>query len=363
MEQTDIVIIGAGVIGLAIAAELSSTGKNIIVLEKEDSFGQHTSSRNSEVIHAGIYYKPNSLKAKLCVEGRDLLYELCVKENIPCQKIGKLVIACDDQEIQKLYQLQQNAQASGVKLDFLTQEQVKTLEPNIKVQAALFSSQTGIIDSHCLMAYLNKKAADNNVDIVFDAKVNAIEHKNNVYIVSIDNQGENILLKTGVIINCAGNNADDISSLLDIEIKQHYLKGNYFRIADKYRSMTKHLVYPVPTPKSLGLHTVVSLDGGIKLGPDEEDIDVFDYKVDPKRSELFFNEASKYLPFLKQEDLVPDMSGIRPRLVQRDKDGFADFVIREESDNKKPGFINLVGIDSPGLTASLAIAKHVKTII
>lgn len=362
--KTDIVIIGAGVIGLSIAYQASLVNNNIIVLEKNDSIAQETSSRNSEVIHAGIYYKQDSLKAISCVKGRELLYDLCSKNNIKFKKTGKIIIAKNKQEEQKLFEIKENALKNSVELQFLSAEEVKKLEPDIKASSGLYSKETGIVDSHALMEYFYKEAKANDVDIVFDSEVKDTIFNGTDYDVIVDNAGENICVQTKKVINCAGNNADDVARKLGIDInrygyEQYFLKGNYFRLKDKYRNTMRHLVYPVPLEKSLGIHTVVDREGGLRLGPDEEKVDVFDYKVDARRRKMFFDDVKEWIPFLKEEDIVEDFSGIRPKLVKADNSGYKDFIINEETDKGFPGFINLIGIESPGLTASVYIGQYI----
>ncbi len=368
MESIDVTIIGAGVIGLAIASEISRPDRNVFLLEKNDSWGQEASSRNSEVIHAGIYYQPGSLKALSCLEGRRALYKICSDNNIPAKKIGKIIVAVDDSEIQDLQELQKNASENGVVLDFLEKGEVKKIEPKVSCSAALYSRETGIIDSHALMELFLKKAEANNASIAYRAQVLRVSRDNSKYEVKVNNSGEEIKLSSTVVINCAGLNADKIAHSCGIDVaaegyKQYYLKGNYFRLTDKFRNTTKHLVYPVPGKKSLGIHTVLDLSGGIRLGPDEEEVQEIDYRVNESRKKMFYDSVKKFLPHIEEDQIHADMAGIRPQLFSPNKGDFRDFIISHEEKKGFPGLINLIGIESPGLTASPFIARYVADIV
>jgi len=372
VEKTDILIIGAGIIGLAIAEELSFKGKNIIIAEKNISFGQETSSRNSEVIHGGMYYPVGTLKAELCINGRRLLYQLCAEKKIPHKKTGKLIIATDKDELLALEAILKQGKINGVEGGrFMTEAEMKKLEPKVSGSAALYSHETGIIDSHRLMDYLLTTAEENGVSIVYDAEVVAIEKNNDGYKATIKNAGESVEIKALIVINCAGLDSDTIASMVGIDILKekyslHYCKGQYFRVASKKSKLINHLVYPVPRPKSggLGIHATPDLAGSLRLGPDDNYLNDRnkDYSVDENKKNDFFRSVVKFIPFLEETDLTPDLSGIRPKLQPKEGE-FRDFVIRDEADKGLPGFINLIGIESPGLTASPAIARMVKNIV
>jgi L-2-hydroxyglutarate oxidase LhgO len=368
METVDITIIGAGVIGLSIASEIAGADKDIFILEKNDSWGQETSSRNSEVIHAGIYYDKDSLKAISCVEGREMLYSLCKENDISFKKTGKLIVAQNKDEIEYLEDLQKKAEANGVELSFLDKKEIKQMEPDVSGITAAYSPETGIIDSHFLMKYFLEKAKSNGAELVCDAELVCIEKKGGTYLISVNNQGEEVTIESRVVINCAGNNADKIAAMAGIDIKkcgyeQYFLKGNYFRLSDKFRNKTHHLVYPVPTSNSLGIHTVLDLSGGIRLGPDAEEVEEFDYRVNESKKDEFYESVKQFLPCIDQDSLYPDMAGIRPQLRRPNIGDFKDFIISHEDSKGLPGFINLIGIESPGLTASPYIAKYVADII
>lgn len=363
MEKTGITIIGAGVVGLAIAAELSKKYKDIVLLEKESFFGQGISSRNSEIIHAGIYYPEDSLKAKLCVEGNKLLYQFCLDNNIPHKQLGKLIVAEDDNEVEQLQELKKKAVRNGVNdLSWLDERQIKEIEPAVRACAALFSPSTGIIDTHSLMKCLEQKAKQQEVLISYRSEVTNIRRVDGGYEVEINSEDK---IVTQILINSAGLFSDKLAAMAGLDIDKlkyrlHYCKGEYF----SYRkpSFLKHLVYPVPEVdiKSLGIHSVIDLAGGLKFGPSAEYVDELDYQVDPSNAVQFHAAISRMFPQVRREDLHPDQAGIRPKL-QGSGEGFRDFVIKEESNNGYSGLINLIGIESPGLTACLAIARHVLT--
>lgn len=373
MEKVDVLIIGAGVIGLAIAREISSIyDRDILVVDKNKSFGQETSSRNSEVIHGGIYYPPNSLKAKFCVNGRHLLYELCEKENIPFRKIGKCIVATNKDELIILEDILRQGRENGVEgLRFLSSKEMAEKEPNVTCVGAIYSPETGIIDSHKFMVCLAANAGEKGVCLVYNAEVYAIEKSAHGYKVTIKNAEEIVDLESPVVINCAGLDADNIAEMVGIDVgragyTQYYCKGQYFRVAPSKCKLVNGLVYPVPRHEAggLGVHATLDLAGSLRLGPDSNYLDDHsqNYSVDGNKREYFFDSAVKFLPFLKEEDLTPDSSGIRPKL-QAEGGDFRDFIIRNEKDKGFPGFINLIGIESPGLTASIAIAKKVFNMI
>ncbi len=368
MEKVDVIIIGAGVVGLAIAEKLSTKGKEIIVVEKHDGFGRETSSRNSEVIHAGMYYPQDSLKARLCVEGNRMLYALCAEKGIPCQKTGKIIVAENDEEIEKVNHLLEQGNKNGVEgLKLLTEAEIKSLEPEILGKMGLLSPETGIVDTHQLMKYLEQTAESNGVILAYNCEVVGVEKKSDNYVLNIhDADDEMMQLQSTVLINAAGLTSDTIAAFVGIDIdtavyRIHPCKGEYFGISNRHKGKVKHLIYPAPTPISLGTHLVLGLDGGIKIGPNAFYVDEIDYDVDPSHLEEFQKSASRFLPFIEIGDLSPDMSGIRPKL-QRKRELFHDFVICEESARGFPGLINLVGIESPGLTSCLSIAEEVEKI-
>lgn len=376
MENTKVTIVGAGVVGLACAAELSKVGNrpacslqttDIIVIEKNTSFGQETSSRNSEVIHAGIYYPKDSLKARLCVQGKELLYAYCQEQRITYKRLGKLIVTNDPADLLRLEELYKQGLENGVTdLKFLSQEEVKKIEPQINAIAALYSPSTGIFDTHSLMKSLESESKNRNVIFSYATELVGIEINNGKYKVSIKDQGGDIFsFVSQFFINAAGLGSEKVARMVGIQNQDYalkYCKGDYFRVQGNKARFLSHLIYPPPANESLGIHTVLDLAGGMKLGPDAEYVDKIDYAIDESKKEIFYQRAHPILPFIELEDLTPDMSGIRAKL-QGESEPFRDFVIKEEADAGFPGFINLIGIDSPGLTSSLAIAREVKKII
>ena len=368
MEKVDITIIGAGVVGLAIAYELSqNTKKDILLVERHESFGKETSSRNSEVIHSGIYYPHDSLKAKLCVEGKNLLYEFCEKYNVPYKKCGKLIVAVDESELENLNFLYENGRNNSVSdLKLLEKKQIKKFIPELNALAAIFSPSTGILDTHKFMQKLEFLIKQNGGSILYNNEVVKIEKINNGYKLTLKDVNNNINeIISEIVINSAGLSSDKIAQMVGInDYKLYYCKGEYFKLGQKYKNLTEYLIYPVVDKNfhSLGIHTVLDLSGNIKLGPNSFYVDEIDYSVDETHIDEFYYGIKKFFGFIKKEDLTPDTSGIRPKL-QGPTDAFKDFVIKEESDKGYKNFINLVGIESPGFTSALAIARYVKKLL
>lgn len=361
--DADLTIIGAGVIGLAIASEFADNKLRLYILEKNGSHGLGISSRNSEVIHAGIYYPYGSLKANLCIEGRELIYETCKKENIPHRRLGKLIIATSANEISAIEELLQNGTGNGVKcISILDQRQIRQIEPAIKAVGALFSPDTGVLSAHGLMDYYLRKAKNKGAEIAFGTEVKGIGRVQDGYHISTFNTaGEVFEFTSERVINAAGLQSDIVAKMTGTDYSHEYCKGDYFSISTAGPDIVKRLIYPVPEKDhvGLGVHLTIDLNGRMRLGPDAVYIDrIEDYKVDCNKCDIFYESAVKFLPFLRREDVVPDMSGIRPKL-QKKGEGARDFVISEDL----PGFVNLVGIESPGLTAAPAIARYVKKIV
>jgi len=370
MNRADVTIIGAGVIGLAIAARIAGKGWEAYVLEKNETFGLETSSRHSGVIHAGIYYPQNLLRTRLCLAGNRALYKLCEERGIGYRKTGKLVVATTDEEVSELEILLDRGQRNGVEgLSILSRREMKELEPNMDGVAALLSPSTGIIDSHALMKYFIARAVEGGVQIAYQTRVIGIEKLADGYKVTVkDGTGEFPFI-TRMVINCAGLESDKVAELAGIDIakagyKLHYYKGEYFSVAGGKGKLVKRLIYPVPMPKvtSVGIHVTFDLEGRMRLGPGIEYVDSINYAVNNRHKQLFYDSVRKFLPFIEYDDLEPEMAGIRPRLQVADED-IRDFVIRDESDKGLPGFINLIGMESPGLTASPAIAEYVLRLI
>jgi L-2-hydroxyglutarate oxidase LhgO len=315
------------------------------------------------VIHAGIYDPPGSLKARLCVEGKELLYETCARNNIPHRKIGKLIIATTAQEQEKLEQLRNNAELNGVhSLSLVDEATVRDMEPHVRAAAGLFSPDTGIFSVHHLMDYYYHGAKAGGAEIAYGTTVTGITRVSEGYrITTLDPGGDRFEFVSERVVNASGLHSDAIAGMLGTDYSLHYCKGDYFSVNNVKKGTVRRLIYPVPEVNhvGLGVHLTLDLSGRIKLGPDAAYVEKReDYRVDAAKGDAFFDSAIRFLPFLKREDLVPDMSGIRPKL-QGPGEGFRDFVIREDF----PGFINLVGIESPGLTAAPAIARYVRDLL
>jgi len=319
--DTDITIIGAGVIGLAIGEKLSSYYNNVFIIEKHPSFGQETSSRNSEVIHAGIYYPEGSLKSRLCVEGKELLYDYCRKHNVPYNNCGKLIVATTPGEIPVIQGIKETAAKNGVELDVLDKDQIAALEPNIFALIALFSPTTGIVDTHSLMKQFETGILNNGGQIVYGSEVTGIRKVDKGYeLMLLDSDKRSFSFSTGILINSAGLTSDKISEMAGIrddKLAIQFCKGEYFRINPPKNRLVTRLVYPVPhqNMEGIGIHVTIDLAGGAKLGPDVTYLKSkeYDYRVTPSRQEAFWRSAKKFLPFLEFKDLSPDMAGIRPK--------------------------------------------------
>ena len=369
--DADITIIGAGVVGLAIAENVSKTHNNVFLIEKHTSFGQETSSRNSEVIHAGIYYTKDSLKARLCVEGKWMIYDYCKKYDIPFNNCGKLIVATSEEEISVIEGIRLTALKNGVDdLLFLEREQISELEPNIFALKALFSPSTGIVDSHSLMKQYETNSYNNGCQIVYGSEVTGISQIENGYKINLfDADKKNYSFTTRIIINSAGLTSDKVSEMVGIKddsLKILFCKGEYFRINPPKNRLINRLVYPVPhqNMEGIGIHVTIDMGGGVKLGPDVKYLEsnIYDYKVTASKQEAFYKSVKKFLPFLEFDDITPEMAGIRPK-IQKPGEPLRDFYIMEETSRGYPGFINLIGMESPGLTSSIAIAKYVNGLI
>jgi len=370
-DRFDICVIGAGVIGLAIAYEMAKKFKqqdvSIVILEQEASFGQHTSSRNSEVIHAGIYYPTGSLKSQLCVTGKELLYRYCEEFEIPHQRVGKLIVA-KQSEIDALEALNSKAIANGVHdLKFLEKAQLRNLEPHIDADAALLSPSTGIIDSHSYMQSLLHQAEILGALFAPYSRVEKIDREGGSFLVHClleeKKHSEKYQFNCEYVINSAGLGAQTIARNCDSIVEGtvpmlHYCKGDYFDYRGK--NPFTHLIYPMPEANTagLGVHATMDLSGQLKFGPDTEFIKELDFDINVTKAEDFADSISAYFANIKPNDLKPAYSGIRPKLSQFGAPP-ADFVIQCEDEHEVPGLIQLFGIESPGLTASLAIARHV----
>ena len=364
LAEIDIAIIGAGVVGLATAREIAKDKKEVFVFEKNRTFGLETSSRNSEVIHAGIYYPEDSLKAKLCIEGKTLLYKLCDKHNIAYKNTGKIIVATDENEISYLENLYAQGRKNGVDdLVLISRTELKKLEPNVEARAGLLSPSSGMFDTHNLLKLLYSQAREKGAAFVFGTEVIGIEKSGSKYKVQIkDREGTSTFI-VHVVVNCAGLNSDRIAQLAGIDIakagyKLHYCKGEYFSLDSKYKILVSRLIYPTPEQAGHGVHWRQALDGRVLLGPSAHYVEAIDYAVEETYKQYFYNSAKRFIPLINLEDLTPESAGIRPKL-QEPGEAFRDFVIAHEEKAGFPGLINLIGIESPGLTASPAIARYV----
>jgi L-2-hydroxyglutarate oxidase LhgO len=370
----DAVVVGGGVVGLAVAMRLARDGRAVVLLERHPSFGREASSRNSEVVHAGMYYPTGSLKARLCVAGNRSLYAWCASRQVEARRIGKFIVATADDEIPALEQILQRAGANGVTaLRWAEPGELAGAEPHVRAVAALFSPDTGIVDSHGLMQSLADAAAADGAVLAWGHESTGAEPAGRGYRVSYrDPSGDSGAIDAPVVVNAGGLEADRIAAGmgLDIDALQYrvrYVKGNYFRVSEAWRGRLRHLVYPVPHAglAGLGSHVTLDLTGGVRLGPDVEFLPgrQTDYSVDPSRADAFADAARRYLPELTVEALRPDLAGIRTRRLLADPTVSPDFVIAEESAHGLPGWVNLIGIESPGLTSCLEIADRVAELL
>ncbi|HPS57758.1 MAG TPA: NAD(P)/FAD-dependent oxidoreductase [Spirochaetota bacterium] len=366
MDKTDIIIIGAGVAGLAAAYNLSAKYRNIIVLEKEDTFGRHTSSRNSETIHSGIYYPQNTLKARLCLRGNELLYSFMKQQDVSHINCGKYIIATSKDEIPEIEKLKINGELNGVPgLRLVTGAEISSVEQDVNALTGVHVPSAGVMNSYELMKRFEGIAKENGVLFAYRTGVTAVVRAGDGYTIHTDN-GDDI--SAGIVINCAGLFSDKIAASAGIDIdaagyRLKYCKGEYYKSENTGRM--KSLVYPVPSPdgKSLGIHTRMFTDGSVIFGPNAYYMDKneVDYSLNNDRRDEFMNSV----PLFMKRD-VSDMSvcdcGIRPKL-QGAGGKFRDFVIRDEGDRGLPGLINCIGIESPGLTSSLAIAEFISGMV
>ncbi len=362
MERVDLTVIGAGAVGLAIAARLAGPGRLVAVCEQHASFGQVTSSRNSEVIHAGLYYPTGSLKARLCVAGNPLTYAFCQRHGIRHARTGKLIVATCPEELPALIKLRQQGEANGVKdLSWLSAGEARALEPGVRCLAALLSPHTGIFDTHGFMAELSRQAEAQGAMLLYSAEVTAASPSAGGYLIETNRGQERFF--SGRVVNAAGLDCCRVACLPGLDCQTagyilHLCKGAYFRTTQHFP--VSRLIYPVPNENahSLGIHLTRDLAGAFRFGPDAVYVEREDYEVEESKREAFAASVQRYLPDFDPALLYPDTAGVRPKL-QGPEDGFRDFVIQEESGRGLPGWVNLIGIESPGLTAALAIAEHV----
>ena len=371
MDRVDCVVIGAGVIGLAVAREMALQGRETILLERESAFGTISSARNSEVIHAGIYYPKDSLKAKLCVQGNRMLYEYCRTHHVATQQYGKLIVASDESQLDDLqailYKAQQN-QVPDIKM--IAAEQAKVMEPELDCAAAVLSASTGIVDSHGLMLSLLGGFEDAGGMIAYQSPLISAKpigaNAQDGFELQIGG-ADGMKIQTKLLINCAGMSAPAIAKKIEgltqeTIPKAYFAKGNYFSLSGK--SPFKHLIYPIPEPGGLGVHLTLDMGGQAKFGPDVEWLEIdeenqIEYSVNPKRSEGFYEAVRKYWPGLKDNSLQPDYSGVRAKIAPPNAPA-GDFCFDTPKEHGLEGLFNLYGFESPGLTSSLAIAQYLE---
>ncbi len=358
MERIDRLVIGAGVVGLAVACALAREGLQTIVLEAEDSFGMGISSRNSEVIHAGIYYPPGSLKARLCTAGRDQLYEFCARYGVPHRRCGKLIVATAGSQLAGLESLSALATANGVQLTHLDGKELRALEPDLSAVAGLLSPLTGIIDSHAFMFALLGLLESHGGNVVYGSRVSRLWPREDGIAIGVN--GEDPAFLATAVVNCAGLSAGAVAASVDglpqTGLPASFMaKGSYFTVDG--RAPFRHLIYPIPEPGGLGIHLTLDLAGRARFGPDVEWIQNLDYAVDPRRADAFYTAVRRYWPGLPDASLRAAYAGIRPKISGPGQPA-ADFRIEAPHDPDLP-LVNLFGIESPGLTASLAIAEYV----
>jgi L-2-hydroxyglutarate oxidase LhgO len=367
--DVDVVVVGAGVVGLAAGAALARAGRRVVVLERNGGIAWETTSRNSGVIHAGIYYPEGSWKARMCVEGRERLYARCAEAGIPHRQFGKLIVATEEAEVAVLEELARRGTANGVPgLELVDGAEVARREPSVRAVAGLRSPRTGIVDAHALCLSLAAELEGAGGMLLLHNTLEALEPRAGGWRVSARAAGgEAADVDAAAVVNAAGLAADHVAALAGVDVdaagyRQHPCKGDYFALAPGAPLRFNGLVYPVHGRAGLGVHVTLDLGGRVKFGPDANYVDAVDYTVDPAKAGAFAAAAGRYLPGLRAEWLSPDQAGVRPKL-QGPRDTFRDFVIAEETDRGLPGLVNCLGIESPGLTAALAIGDRVQAIL
>jgi L-2-hydroxyglutarate oxidase LhgO len=368
-DVPEVAIIGGGIVGMACGAELARAGRPVVVLERHAHPGQETTSRNSEVIHAGIYYPQGSLKALACIEGRDLLYERCARLGLPHRRIGKLIVASEPAEIPVLEGIGARAQANGAGgITWLDAAEVRRCEPRVRACAAVWSPNTGIVDAHALLASYQAELEACGSSVVLRTRVIGLERCGGLWRVETeDADGERFNLEVPYVVNAAGLWSDRVAELAGLDVdalgwRLHWCKGDYFSAAPGLGRLTRHLVYPVPVHAGLGVHVTLDLGGRCRFGPDTQYVESLSYEVDPGKAASFAEAVRRYLPEVRPEHLQPEMAGIRPKL-QGPRDPFRDFIVAESGEHGAPGLVHLVGIESPGLTASASLARRVAALI
>ncbi|MGH8133984.1 MAG: NAD(P)/FAD-dependent oxidoreductase [Steroidobacteraceae bacterium] len=363
MDKVDVVVVGAGVVGLAVARALAQRGREVLILEAAERFGSGASSRNSEVIHAGIYYPQGSLKARLCVAGRDLLYAFCREHGIAHRRCGKLIVAAAESQLSELARIRAAAHANGVELATLTRGEALALEPQLSCTAALHSPLTGIVDSHACMLALLGEAQARGALLACDSPVTGLALRDGRILVAVNGGPPSLEART--LINSAGINAPQVAGLMQgfparCLPTAYFAKGSYFTLAG--RAPFQRLIYPLPEPGGLGVHVTLDLAGRARFGPDVQWVGKCEYDVDPARAAAFYAAIRAYWPALADGALQPAYAGIRPKISAPGQPA-TDFRIDGEQAHGVRSLVHLFGIESPGLTASLAIAEHVAAML
>jgi len=367
MDSIDCVVVGAGAVGLAVARALAAQGREVVVLERENAIGTGVSSRNSEVIHAGLYYTPGSLKARLCVRGKQLLYGFCESHGVQHRRCGKLVVATSEAQLAALQQLAVRAEANGVPVDMLTATEARQREPALQCLAALSSPTTGIVDSHGLMLALQGDFEAAGGAVALASRLVSARRVGSEWLLNVQTgDGETFELLTHSWVNAAGLHACAVAQSVQGLPPEHcpmphFAKGSYYALSG--RAPFTHLIYPAPQDAWLGVHLTLDLGGQARFGPDHEWLDVedpraIDYRVDPRRADGFYAEVRRYWPGLTDGALQPAYSGVRPK-IHGPGEPAPDFRIDGPTQHGLPDFVNLLGIESPGLTSALAIGEHV----
>ena len=364
-ESTQVVVVGAGVVGLAVARALAQIYGEVLILEANHGFGMGTSARGSAVIHAGLYYPQGSLKARACVRGRQLLYPYAALRGVGVRKTGKLIVACSSEELGALERLRSQAQANGVEdLLALTRQEVRDLEPALAVHGALLSPSTGIIDCCALMLALLEDAEARGARAMFETQITSAHATGAGFTLDIDGT-ESAQVRCRVLVNCAGLGSVDLArNIVGLDrrwVPRAYLcKGSYFALPGQVPF--RHLIYPIPEPGGLGVHLTLNLAGAARFGPDTQWVESIDYKVDPRRALHFERAIWRYWPGLPRGALRPAYAGVRPKIVGPDEPP-GDFRVDGEREHGVPGLVNLFGIESPGLTAAFGLAEHVASLV
>ena len=368
-DRVDTLVVGAGAVGLACARAFAMRGHEVVILESAGRIGGGVSSRSSEVVHAGIYYATGSLKARLCVAGRRLLYPYCAERGVDCRPIGKLIVATEEAEVPLLTRLLETSRANGLTagdaLERLDGAQVRRMEPEISCLAALHSPATGILDSHAYMQALLGDAENHGAALALHSRVTGVSQRADGFIVAIEAAGTTTELECRRLVNSAGLGAQEVAASMNFMPpamipRRHLAKGCYFMLAGK--APFRRLVYPAPGAAHLGIHLTMDTGGQARFGPDVAYVDEIDYAVPPERAASFYGAVRRYWPGLPDGALQPGYAGIRPK-IQGPGEPARDFMVQGPADHGIPGLVNLFGIESPGLTSSLAVAGHVAELI